>query len=250
LFATLVLASWLTVSAMASAKSDTKATAAPAASATAAIPTDTDLASTRCVIGEEKFLPADYYYCIGQQTYGQQHYDYAKKFFNEAAGWGSKPAQYVLGIMALNGDHQPMNRPLALAWFALAAERPQSPFKAAYATALASATPAEREASDRLLSKMRPTYADATAAVRGEKRYAEAMAELNRKDPAGGNYCLEGMNTQAQTTADPTSCPPVQIVVQQIDKAAVNVFDGWSGHVTVGPLQQVDRAAVVKKNGG
>jgi hypothetical protein len=75
------------------------------------------------------------------------------------------------------------------------------------------------------------------------------MAELSRKDPGGGNYCLEGMNTTARTTGDPTSCPPVQIVVQQIDKAAAIVFDGWTGHVNVGPLQQLDSPTQAHKGG-
>lgn len=237
-----IVASWLAVPMMLCAVSVATATDAPAAASTSAPPSDNDLASSRCIIGEEKFLPADYYYCLGKQTYGQQHYNYAKKFFDEAAGWGSKPAQYVLGIMALNGDHQPVNRPLALAWMALAAERPNSRFKEVYATTLAGATPTERKDADRLLARMRPIYADATAAVRGEKRYIQGMAELSRKDPGGGNYCLEGMNTLPQTSGDPSSCPPVQIVVQQIDRTAGDVFDGWSGHVNVGPLQQVDPA--------
>jgi hypothetical protein len=202
-------------------------------------PTDKDLAGTRCVSGEEKFLPGDYFYCLGTQTYGLGRYESSQRFFKTAASWASKPAQYVLGIMALNGDHQPVNRPLALAWLALASERANSNFKQAYDTAWKSATEAERQASKKELAALRPVYGDATAAPRAERRYADGMAVLNRLTNQGAKYCMEGMNDPSKPPADPGSCPPVQMVMKQIDAAAVNVFDGWSGHVTVGPLQQV-----------
>jgi len=204
-------------------------------------PSGADLAATQCAIGEERFLPGDYYYCVAKQTYGEQRYGYAQKFFTTAASWASKPAQYVLGIMALTGDHQPVNRPLALAWLALAAERPQSDFESAYKSAYASATVAERQAAEQLLATMRPTYGDATAAVRAEKRYAQGMAQLKLLNTGGSNYCMEGVTTSAQSSMapDPSQCAPIEVVADAIDKAAVNVFDGWAGHVTVGPLQQV-----------
>lgn len=216
------------------------ATDGPAAPASAAtVPGDADLASTKCAIGEERFLPGDYFYCLATQNYGEQHYGYAQKFFQEAAGWGSKPAQYVLGVMALNGDHQPVNRPLALAWLTLAAERPSSSFKPAYQSAYANATEAERQAAETLLTKLRPTYADATAAVRAEKRYTQGMAQLAHANAGGGSYCMEGLTTLADPTPDPQQCLQTQTMVDAIDKQAAIVFDGWSGHVTVGALQPV-----------
>ncbi|HEY0198198.1 MAG TPA: hypothetical protein VGC19_06600 [Rhodanobacter sp.] len=224
---------------------------APAASATVSPPSDADLANTPCAIGEERFLPADYYYCLGTQTYGEQRYGYAKKFFDTAAGWGSKPAQYVLGIMALDGDHQPVNRPLALAWMALASERPNSSFKGAYDAAFAGASAAERKTAERLLATMRPVYADATAAVRAEKRYAQGMAALSHMDAGESNHCIEGMASLDQPgVSDPSTCPPIHAVVKHIDHVAESVFDGWSGHVNVGPLQQVDSPVQAKKGGG
>lgn len=217
-----------------------------------AAPSDADLANTSCAIGEEKFLPADYYYCLATQSYGQQHFDRAQKFFATAASWASKQAQYVLGIMALNGDHQPVNRPLALAWLTLAAERPQSTFKAAYTSTYAGATQAERQAAEKLLVDMRPTYADATAAVRAEKRYAHGMAMLVRLSSGNGHYCMEGLTTPADPSAagDPAQCPPIPAMTKALDQAAANVFDGWAGHVTVGALQQVGQPTVAPHHPG
>jgi hypothetical protein len=217
------------------------AQSAPASSSSAedTPPTDADLAGTRCVSGEEKFLPGDYFYCLGTQTYGLGRYSSSQDFFKRAASWASKPAQYVLGIMALNGDHQPVNRPLALAWFALASERPNSSFKQAYDTAMKGATNAEREAAQKLLVTMTPVYGDATAAKRAEARYADGMRELSRLSAKGAKYCMAGMVDPSRPIADPNGCPPIETVMKMLDATAVNVFDGWSGHVQVGPLQQV-----------
>ncbi|MBD8872114.1 hypothetical protein IHE47_04675 [Rhodanobacter sp. DHB23] len=227
--------------------SDAATTPAAASSA----PSDADLANAACAIGEEQFLPGDYYYCLATQSYGLQHYAQARKFFTTAASWASKPAQYVLGIMALDGDHQPVDRPLAAAWLALAAERPQSNFASASARLHAALAPAEQEAADRLLAKMRPTYGDATAAVRAEKRYEQGMARLARLAGAGGHYCMAGITTPADPSAasDPGQCPPVQVMTRAIDQAAAKVFDGWTGHVNVGPLQQVNAAAATHHPG-
>lgn len=204
-----------------------------------AVPSNEDLASTNCAIGEERFLPGDYYYCLASQEYGKGHIANAQKFFTTAASWASKPAQYVLGVMALNGDHQPVNRPLALAWLALASERPNSNFRQAYDTARQSSTAQDRKAAEALLAGMRPTYADATAAVRAERRYADGMAMLTRVAEKGGWYCPAGFTDLAKPVVNPGECPPAQDMVKVVDIAAVNVFDGWIGHVQVGPLQQV-----------
>jgi hypothetical protein len=223
---------------MALAAPSAHAQSAPDTSADTA-PTAADLAGTRCVDGEEKFLPGDYFYCLGTQTYGLGRYDSSLGFFKNAASWASKPAQYVLGVMALNGDHQPVNRPLALAWFALASERPNSRFKQEHDDLWKSATQSERKAAEALLATMRPVYGDATAAPRAQTRYADGMAMLSRLANRGAKYCMAGMTDPSRPAVDPTSCPPVQQVARMIDAAAVNVFDGWMGHVQVGPLQQV-----------
>ena len=211
-------------------------------------PTDADLANARCVSGEEKFLPGDYYYCLGSQTFGLGHYQNSQRFFTTAASWASKPAQYVLGIMALNGDHQPVNRPLGLAWLALASERPNSNFQQAHDTAWKSATEAERKQAEQELATLRPVYGDATAGPRAERRYADGMTMLTRLSNQGAKYRMAGMNDPSKPNADPTSCPPVQMVMKMVDTAAINVFEGWSGHVTVGPLEQAAPPAAAGKN--
>jgi hypothetical protein len=201
--------------------------------------TNKQLSDAKCAIGMEKFLPGDYYYCLGAQNYGTEHTEAAQRFFKEAAGWASKPAQYVLGIMALNGDHQPMNRPLAYAWFTLAAERNTPRFVQPRDELKAVLTPDELSRADAYLADMRHTYADAVAAPRAETRYRDGMATL--KDTAGSSYCMAGSQDfrDLATGKVPASCPPVSQVVQFVDSRANNVFEDWTGHVSVGPLQAV-----------
>jgi len=220
-------------------------------------PTDKQLADTRCIIGLEKFLPADYYYCLASQSYGEKNYGEAQKFFHTAASWASKPAQYVLGVMALNGDHQPVNRPLALAWLALAAERHTERFNQAYVELRAHLSPRERAESEKLLHDLQPTYADATAATRAEARYHDGMQMLRSKG-IGSSYCMQGMFDAAQlagSTIGPDqamACPQTTTLAVQIDKKAADVFEDWRGHVTVEPLQPVqtkDGKPLPPKNG-
>ncbi|RDS80738.1 hypothetical protein DWU98_12320 [Dyella monticola] len=213
--------------------------APPSSSSSDYVPSDADLAAAHCVIGEERFLPGDYYYCLGGLAYGQHRYSESVHFFTTAASWASKPAQYVLGVMALNGDHQSRNRPLALAWLTLAAERSDSRFRAPYEQLYRASSHAERLAADALLEKMRPVYADVTAAARAEQRYEDGMKWLARMNKGGSTYCMEGMGTLAQPNSAPSACPPLQQVSTTIDRRAPAVFEGWAGHVTVGPLQQV-----------
>ncbi|GLQ96342.1 hypothetical protein [Dyella mobilis] len=224
---------------VAASQADTTSVPVPASSSSQNVPSDAELAAANCVIGEERFLPGDYYYCLGGMTYGERHYGDALRFFTTAASWASKPAQYVLGVMALNGDHQPKNRALALAWLALAAERPESRFKSAYEQVYKASTPAQRGAADELLAKMRPVYADATAAVRAQQRYTDGMKFLAAMKKGSNRYCMEGMSTIDHPNTDPSTCQSVQQVATVVDKKAAEVFEGWGGHVSVGPLQQV-----------
>jgi hypothetical protein len=227
---------------------DAQSASAAQASKGKGAPTDAELASGNCIIGEERVLPGDYYYCLGTVAYGEHNYEQSLRFFTTAASWASKPAQYVLGVMALHGDHQPKNRPLALAWLSLAAERPNSRFKLPYDEAYAASTSDERAAAQRLVASMNGTYADATAAVRAEQRYRDGMAVIQRLNNSGYQYCMEGMSTLSNPITDPSKCPQVEQVSQPVDAAAINVFDGWAGHVTVGDLQQVKTASQNRKS--
>lgn len=217
------------------------------AQAPASPPSDEQLANAKCISGMEKFLPGEYFYCLAAQSYGENKHRYADKFFREAASWASKPAQYVLGVMALNGDQQSVNRPLALAWFALAAERHTPRFQAPYDELKGQLSPAELAKADDYLASMKKTYGDAVAAPRAEERYREGTRRLVGAT-ASGTYCMEGVRDTSKlagsgsmdagtVSAMTSSCVPSQVVVKYVDSKAGDVFEDWSGHVSVGAIQ-------------
>lgn len=206
---------------------------------TTSAPQQSDLAGAKCIIGMEKFLPGEYFYCLGAQNYGLDHFNYSKKFFTEAAGWASKPAQYVLGVLAFNGDHQPVDHALGLAWMSLAAERGTVRFTEPLAEYTAKATPEERERSKRIRADLEKTYADRVAAPRAEQRYRSGVQTI-RPTASPGRYCMEGQldfRDLAGATGNSPNCATTEEIVRFIDSKAPDVFEDWSGHVTVGALQ-------------
>jgi hypothetical protein len=84
--------------------------------------------------------------------------------------------------------------------------------------------------------------------VRAEQRYKDGMAVIQRLNNSGYQYCMEGLSTVANPITDPSKCPQVQQVAQAVDAAAINVFDGWAGHVTVGSLEPVSAAGAGRKS--
>ena len=208
---------------------------------------DKQLANARCISGMEKFLPGEYFYCLAAQSYGQNQHRYAEKFFKEAASWASKPAQYVLGVMALNGDQQRADAPLALAWFALAAERHTPRFQEPYDQLKATLSAADLAKADAYLASMKRTYGDDAAAPRAEERYRDGINRLPRT-AAETNFCIEGARDYRSTAGSPDApggdgglstaqaCGTKEAVVKYVDSQAVDVFEGWRGHVTVGAL--------------
>lgn len=220
---------------------------APAASSTPPA-SDEQLAGAKCVSGMEKFLPGEYFYCVAAQSYGLHKYRYADKFFKEAASWASKPAQYVLGVMALNGDQQPVDRPLALAWFTLAAERHTPRFQAPYDELKGQLTPAETAKADVYLASMRKTYADAVAAPRAERRYRDGTGRLVGS-AAPSTYCMQGIRdfrdlagpgngmAVGANSAVESPCGTAESAVKYVDSKASDVFEDWNGHVTVGAIE-------------
>lgn len=219
------------------------------ARADAPAPSDQTLAQERCIAGLEAYVPAAYFYCLAARDYGEQRYGYAHAFFLESARWGSKQAEYVLGVMALHGDHQPADPALALAWFTLAQERHEAPYTQAYAALRAKLSATQLARARDALDALGPAYTDAVAAKRAERRYAAGMQALRRRGQSG-HICLDGMLDTRQaggTDASPaaaaalaSSCPNATQLTDQINAVADSVLHDWTGHVTVGPLLPVD----------
>src|SRR5690606_13954346 len=99
---------------------------------------------------ESRFLPGVYHYQKGCELYTRGRVAAAIGEWKIAAGWAMKEAQYNLGLVYFKGEHVEADRPLGLAWLAVAAERKDAEFSESLAAAWHDATPAARVRADEL----------------------------------------------------------------------------------------------------
>lgn len=194
----------------------------------------------------EYAIPGVYYYCVGTRDIARGNNDRARSMLEVAASWGSKPAAFTLGVAYYKGDVQPLDRARGLAWLGIAAERGEPAYVAVLKSALAQATPQERARGNELWKELLPTYGDQTAGRRAERRYRN---ERNRimTNSDGATICMNGGDTGHAGGREPGNrgqqdmecdARPVYFVVRQMDRNADHLLNGWTGHVTVGPLKQ------------
>ena len=183
-----------------------------------------------CNRGLEQILPGDYYACEARYYFQNGHNSHGASELEEAAYWANKDAQFALGLMYFNGDMDgiPANRPLALAWFALAAERNDFDHQRSYAIARAKSSAQDIQASEALLKKMTPKYGDKVAGLRAMRRFNHEIAPLEDAANTGGIVYLRGYSPFPEDA---------NTVVNQLHAEADKAFQGLIGTVTVGPLQ-------------
>jgi hypothetical protein len=211
-----------------------------------------ELAQLDCLPGVERFLPGVYYHCVGVRDVARGKNDRARSMLGIAAGWGSKPAQFLLGVGYYKGDLQPRDRARGLAWLKLASERKDPTYLAVFDSAWKQATPRERASAQQLWRSMLPVYGDQRAARRAEWRFRhEREALLARRQTNGQQVCIAGLTTgkieplpvmkgfEDNTSACGGSDVPAVFVAKRLDSYAEQLFDGWKGHVSVGNLQAV-----------
>ncbi len=202
---------------------------APAsASSAAAAPADARIYG--CSEGFANILPGEYYACRAKYHFQRKHYRQAVEMLKDAAYWANKDAQYSLGLIYFNGDMPdfPTNRPLALAWLALAAERKKSEYVQAYDTVHQQSSAAELEAGGVLWQKMNREYGDKVAGLRALRRFNHEIQPLEDASNFGGIVYLNGYSPYPETAGK---------VVNDLHSIADRDFDGLVGTVTVGSLQ-------------
>jgi hypothetical protein len=190
-----------------------------------------------------RFLPGEFNLCVAARDVQRGRYSSATEMLELAAKWGSKRAQYTLGLMNFKGDHVAVNRPLGLAWLSLAAERRKATYVAVLISAYDKSTPAERRRAVELLSAMRPVYTDAVAARRAQQHFERAMHDLEKYEPYPTNICISGLTGGfMDPNAVQAKCPSMELAVNLLHRVGDAYFDGWVGHVTVGTLKPVEKA--------
>ncbi len=209
-----------------------------------------DLQQTNCPAGLERFVPGSYYYCVGVRDLARNEPENGAAMLKTAAGWGNKSAQYLLGVSYYRGAGLPMDRAQGLAWLELAAERKDPTYIAALQEAMREATPDEQAKASTLWQSMVSTYGDSHAARRAERRYRHERDVLMQNEVYGSKVCIAGITSVDVARADPRvpdydsesqcrNAQPVALAAAKLDTFEDQLLEGWSGHVSVGQLQQV-----------
>ena len=85
-------------------------------------------------------------------------YDQAFELYNQAAHWGHKGAQYVLGELYLRGEGTQQNEVVGLAWLEVAAESRDREYVRALKNAKKSLSDSEIEKADALADQISDAY--------------------------------------------------------------------------------------------
>lgn len=200
-----------------------------------------DVPPPQCNEALYRFLPGEYNFCQAGVDLHRGRHNNAIELLKLAAGWGSKKAQYVLGVTYFRGDLVPADHALGLAWLALATERQDPTYLGVFASARSQSTYAEQRRAGELLTAMRPIYADAVAARRAQTRFDRMMRELTRHEPFDVGICIKGLTGGLITEEAFTdsNCPSPRLAAARLHIISDVYFDGWAGHVSVGALETV-----------
>lgn len=242
-FALAVSAAWLVSNAAAASAADPGRSPADSRMPLA------EVARTNCPQGLERYVPGEYYYCVGVRDLAGRKFARAREMLDDAARWGNKRAQFLLGIGYFKGDSGQPNRPLGLAYLQLASERDTPFYLAVYRSAESQASVQEQAQARHLLEAMMPVYGDATAARRAERHYRHARSDLTGQEGFDEKVCIDGitggkvpplhpLKDKTITVLCPTAQPVDQVLVK-LDRYADHLLEGWVGRVTVGDVQPV-----------
>jgi hypothetical protein len=196
----------------------------------------------------ETFLPGEYYFCIGSQAFAKGDTLAAKARMQDAARWASKPAQYILGLMYLNGDTGERDPAKGVAWLAISAERHDVAYERAFLAEFAKLNPEQRKQANAYWRDLKKDYTDDVAGRRAERRFTAGMKDMRDADFAGNDVFLDGISPpqggEAGTYEGGGGNHGSRVgggqrafaFIRKMDKMHDDYFHGMVGHVTVGEV--------------
>jgi TPR repeat protein len=205
-----------------------------------------------CPSSLERFLPGDYYYCDAARQFWSGHDGSARESLKDAAAWANKPAQYALGIMYFNGDHAEKNRPLGLAWLALAAERHNPDYEPAFVDAYQRVSPEEMAQANAYWTQLKEKYADTVAAPRAKNRFDRAYNDIAMAVNFGGSIFIDGIAGMQMTDGvyggDAAYGASGFSVGRFLQGREAVALAGWQSNVYVGDAQLVPIGEVINRS--
>ncbi|QDE40946.1 hypothetical protein FIV34_17865 [Luteibacter pinisoli] len=204
-----------------------------------------------CPTSLERFIPGEYYFCDAARDFWSGRDGSARESLKNAAAWASKPAQYALGVMYFNGDHAEKNRPLGLAWLALAAERHSPDYEPAFVDAYGKVSPQELAQANAYWQDLKKTYGDDVAATRAKNRFDRAYRDLAWAVDFGGSVFMDGVTgfqmTNGVNFSDAAYGSSGFSLGRFLQTREAVALEGWRTNVYVGDAQLVPIADVVKR---
>lgn len=127
---------------------------------------------------ESRFLPGMYHYRKACELFARGDAAAAIGQWTVAAGWAVKEAQYDLGIVYFKGEGVATDRPLGLAWLALAAERKDRAFSKSLAAAWAGTSSAEHARANELFRDLVARYGDDATLAKAIAHFEHELAQI------------------------------------------------------------------------
>jgi hypothetical protein len=127
---------------------------------------------------EEDGRPGQYFYCRAVDAVKRKQYKFAIDMYETSASWAYKPAQYNLAVMYVKGEGIPVDKPRAMAWAALAAERGDRDYVDAREVIYADLSKDEFAQANAIWRELKKTYADDVALERAKARWAQVKAGI------------------------------------------------------------------------
>jgi hypothetical protein len=148
---------------------------------------------------EQDGRPGLYYFYRGVEAVDRGQYTFAVDMYKTSASWAYKPAEYNLAVMYAKGEGVPVDKPLAMAWAALAAERGDSGYVEAREAIYAELTPEEFQKANEIWRDLKKTYGDETALRRAKARWAMVKASITGSHVgAVGNLRIGGVGSMSE----------------------------------------------------
>jgi hypothetical protein len=127
---------------------------------------------------EEDGRPGQYFYCRAVDAVKRKQYKFAIDMYETSASWAYKPAQYNLAVMYVKGEGIPVDKPRAMAWAALAAERGDRDYVDAREVIYADLSKDEFAQANAIWRELKKMYADDVALERAKARWAQVKAGI------------------------------------------------------------------------
>ncbi len=148
---------------------------------------------------EEDGRPGQYFFYRAVDAVKHQQVKFAIDMYETSASWAYKPAQYNLAVIYMKGEGVAIDKPRAMAWAALAAERGDQEYVDARELIYADLTKDEFANANAIWRDLKKTYGDDVALERAKERWAQVKANITGSRVGGvGNLKVGALSSNVK----------------------------------------------------